>query len=1009
MNKGSSIAKAIKEGKWLNIRYQQEKEVTVFWAAIYHINFKNRILTVSIFNDKKSYNALTNVRISFDKIISADVINFSDYEVPDSLIQSIEDNLEIADWLEYDKYNNNVLNYYKECSILDSDPFQREHCLIPGIDIKVLTKDKYCALTDEQTSFILNKIYRYDISNKDQKYYELAISKLSIEIDKKKYILCYYNLAFNPEKKWITIKPQLRFNKSFMIEGRRHSLFKYVNMNMDEFISDFEDQYDKKVSLLKDNLSRREMIDQLPEMFLLERDMAVDLTHIYDNIENEYLTDTLQIPLKSFFGNITKRNNVRRKEPSIIIYDDRININQMRVIYNALKYPVTYVQGPPGTGKTQTILNVVLSGFYEGKTILVCSANNKPVDGIIEKLNFTYNGKDVIFPFLRLGKFEEVIIATKKIKDLFEMKINDVVKDNLINKIVDKNNLEYSKLLKLLEIQEKRTTIEEYISNSERLLDSLKNSSSAVSDNLKTRVNNLKKELNELPIITNSELIGLFKPIIKNRELQQFLYFKSLSYINKLHEPKYSKLIDICFIDDDITRAIEFNKWCQDDKNMKLLNNVFPVIFSTNISSNKLGGSGHKFDLVVMDEAGQCNAAHALIPISKADNLLLVGDPNQLKPVITIEDDVNEKLMKKYNVSELYDYKKWSILDVMRNHDNISKYILIKYHYRCGRKIINFSNARYYQSSLDLSYINNDGSIEFINVKNTNSYEKNSVFEEANEIINYIKRNNLKDVSIITPFVNQQKLITQLLEENGLNNINCGTIHSLQGAEKDTIILSTALSNKTSKQTYNWIKNNYELINVGITRAKEKLIILGDLDVIQKLSDKKDDLYSLIQYAINNGKITVSPSETIKLEYGKSNGSKYEDMFFTTITHFCSVHKNFEVKRNVSFKTIFKDDPYLSETNYEFDVVLFEYKWPFPPKPVIAIEINGPEHFGNRQREKCDIKKVETCKKRNINLLIIDNSFVKSYEYIRDLIISSKNKKTMQLTLEELNVIEEVN
>ena len=79
------------------------------------------------------------------------------------------------------------------------------------------------------------------------------------------------------------------------------------------------------------------------------------------------------------------------------------------------------------------------------------------------------------------------------------------------------------KLLKLLEIQEKRTTIEEYISNSERLLDSLKDSSSAVSDNLKTRVNNLKKELNELPIITNSELIGLFKPIIKNRELQQFL------------------------------------------------------------------------------------------------------------------------------------------------------------------------------------------------------------------------------------------------------------------------------------------------------------------------------------------------------------------------------------------------------------------------------------------------------------------------------------------------------
>ena len=54
----------------------------------------------------------------------------------------------------------------------------------------------------------------------------------------------------------------------------------------------------------------------------------------------------------------------------------------MRVLYNAMKYPVTYVQGPPGTGKTQTIINVVLSAFYNNKTMLICSSNNKPVDGI---------------------------------------------------------------------------------------------------------------------------------------------------------------------------------------------------------------------------------------------------------------------------------------------------------------------------------------------------------------------------------------------------------------------------------------------------------------------------------------------------------------------------------------------------------------------------------------------------------------------------------------------------
>ena len=93
----------------------------------------------------------------------------------------------------------------------------------------------------------------------------------------------------------------------------------------------------------------------------------------------------------------------------------------------------------------------------------------------------------------------------------------------------------------------------------------------------------------------------------------------------------------------------------KNDKNMKLLNAVFPIIFSTNISSNRLGTPAFKFDLVIMDEAGQCNVAHSLIPICKAESLLLVGDPNQLKPVVLLEDHINDKLMEKFNVPDLFD------------------------------------------------------------------------------------------------------------------------------------------------------------------------------------------------------------------------------------------------------------------------------------------------------------------------------------------------------------------
>ena len=116
-------------------------------------------------------------------------------------------------------------------------------------------------------------------------------------------------------------------------------------------------------------------------------------------IEEKIESGNLDYPLKAFFGN-TNRFGAKRKEPSIVIYDNKVNIDQMRVIYNCMKYPITYVQGPPGTGKTQTILNVVLSAFFNSRTTLICSSNNKPINGILEKLSFSYKEEDDV-PFQR--------------------------------------------------------------------------------------------------------------------------------------------------------------------------------------------------------------------------------------------------------------------------------------------------------------------------------------------------------------------------------------------------------------------------------------------------------------------------------------------------------------------------------------------------------------------------------------------------------------------------------
>ena len=83
----------------------------------------------------------------------------------------------------------------------------------------------------------------------------------------------------------------------------------------------------------------------------------------------------------------------------------------------------------------------------------------------------------------------------------------------------------------------------------------------------------------------------------------------------------------------------------------------------------------------------------------------------------------------------------------------------------------------------------------------------------------------------------------------------------------------------------------------------------------------------------------------------------------------------------------------------EFDLVLYEKTF-FGKKPVIAFEVNGGEHFGVIAREMSDKKKMDICQRNGIKLIFIPNSFVKAYEYIADIILSSKNKTTaIQLSL----------
>ena len=223
----------------------------------------------------------------------------------------------------------------------------------------------------------------------------------------------------------------------------------------------------------------------------------------------------------------------------------------------------------------------------------------------------------------------------------------------------------------------------------------------------------------------------------------------------------------------------------------------------------------------------------------------------------------------------------------------------------------------------------------------------------------------------------------------------------MQGGESDTIILSTALSASTRDRTFEWIRNNTELINVAVTRAKKMLVVACDEEVLKTLAKgERSDLVDLVDYVKSQGMTQVPLNEELKIELGKSNNSYYEKEFYKTISHFCSVHQTFESRRNVPFSTFFEEDPELRELKYEFDCVLYEKKWYSRNlTPKIVIEINGGEHFGNKDRERSDRRKAEICREKDIEFLMIPNTFVKSYEQLREIILRSKSVADTQLSL----------
>jgi superfamily I DNA and/or RNA helicase len=249
------------------------------------------------------------------------------------------------------------------------------------------------------------------------------------------------------------------------------------------------------------------------------------------------------------------------------------------------------------------------------------------------------------------------------------------------------------------------------------------------------------------------------------------------------------------------------------------------VIACTLIGSSSDYLQGRKFSTVIIDEAGQGIEPAVWVPILKADKVVMAGDPYQLPPTVKSVDAERQGLSV-------------TLLEkAIQRHDAV---FLLRTQYRMNTLIMEFSNRKFYHGQLEAHpsvaewHIESSPQVvEFVDTAGCGFEEQAS--EESSSRCNPEEARLLRlhfdqlapdtslSVGVISPYRAQVELLQETFAD--VSQVSVNTIDSFQGQERDVIYMSLVRSNPKSEIGF---LKDYRRMNVAMTRARKKLVIIGD-------------------------------------------------------------------------------------------------------------------------------------------------------------------------------------
>lgn len=713
--------------------------------------------------------------------------------------------------------------------------------------------------------------------------------------------------------------------------------------------------------------------------------------------------------------------------PEAVIYPFGLNQSQKLAVERALSSKISIIQGPPGTGKTQTILNIIANVVRSGKTVAVVSNNNSATHNVAEKLE--KKNADFLTAFLgslaNKQKFLEAqtsvypnmsewVMSTEERRQLDQ---ETTVLSKELNEMLNAKNRIAEIEQEFLQLNPEQHYFEEYYATySDAPTESLGKLSSQKILALWMEFEQHAEHESRLGLLQKLSIMFRFnrsalKLFLRSPELA-IPYLQSQFYAVKRRELEVEKQELNCKLEhyafdakmDELTQkslrlfqaelATRYH-WQNNRQRFEMsdfrwnfaeFTREYPVVLSTTYSIKGTLSIDHLYDYMIVDEASQVDLATGVLAFSCARNIVIVGDLKQLPNVLT-EDDIrtSDAIWQRYSLDERYRFSTHSLLSSALEIWQDAPVTLLREHYRCHPKIINFCNQKFYHGKLIVMTKDHDEPNVLAMYRTTAGNHARGHLNQRQidviqqEVLPRLHQQNFESIGIITPYRDQVTAIRRQLGDT----YAVDTVHKFQGREQDAIIL-TSVDNVITD-----FVDDPHMLNVAVSRAVHSLAVVTSQD---PRNDRTNygDLMRYIEY--NNFEVIQSHvysmfdmlyqgyAEQRKIYLQKHKRvSEYdsENLMYALIQEVLSeeAFSSIGCAVHVSLATLVKSYEPLTKEERQYarnplthvDFLLFNQ---MDKQPVLAIEVDGTGfHEAGSNQAARDMKKNSILEKCAVPLL----------------------------------------